>query len=291
MRQRKPEYGELIRRLCTPLTPTAANTEVRLGVLPDLRAVLFDVYGTLLVSTADSLQGRGAAPPRAFAESLRAARIVCDATLPGEEVLWRGVEEARHAARDAGEPHPEVDIRAVWRDVLNALQRRGLVSEPVTEDQIATAAVEFECRTNPVWPMPHALEAITALHARGLVLGVVSNAQFYTPHVLEALLGASLTDLGFHPRVRVWSYEHGVGKPSSALWREAARRLRAEAGLNPSQALAIGNSGTHDVAPAAATGFRTALFAGDTRAYRPAAGVRAELVLTDLAQLPACLGG
>ena len=49
--------------------------------------------------------------------------------------------------------------------------------------------------------MPGAAETLAALQQRGLLLGIVSNAQFYTPLMIEALLGKPPGELGFLPEL------------------------------------------------------------------------------------------
>ena len=60
------------------------------------------------------------------------------------------------------------------------------------EKHLIALATEYECRVNPVWPMPGARDCLRELAGAGLALGIVSNAQFYTPPMLQALLGESL---------------------------------------------------------------------------------------------------
>ena len=88
----------------------------------------------------------------------------------------------------------------------------------------------------------------------------------------------------------MWSWEQGVAKPSPVLFRAAAERLRLNHGVEPGAVLFVGNDAANDIAPAAAAGFRTALFAGDARSYRPGSG-RPDLLLAALPQLPTCLAG
>jgi len=65
--------------------------------------------------------------------------------------------------------------------------------------------------------------------------------------------------------------------------------------IRPSSVLYVGNDMLNDVFPASQVGFRTALFAGDERSLRLRAedsqvdGLSADLILTDLTQLPDCL--
>jgi putative hydrolase of the HAD superfamily len=154
-----------------------------------------------------------------------------------------------------------------------------------------TLAVEYECRWNPVWPMPGAQALLRDLQGCGITLGLVSNAQFYSALLFEALLGVSLAGLGFREDLCIWSYEHGVGKPSAILWAKAVDRLAQQDGICPEEILAVGNDVQNDIAPPARLGCRTALFAGDARSLRwggagnAVDGTAPHIILTDLSQL------
>ncbi|MEM6654457.1 MAG: HAD hydrolase-like protein, partial [Planctomycetota bacterium] len=179
-------------------------------------------------------------------------------------------------------PHEflEVEIRDIWRSL----------GESLSDTQIARLAVEYECRVNPVWPMPGCGETLAALRDVGLPLGIVSNAQFFTPIAMEELLGDSLSRLGFDESLCVWSYAHRLAKPGTFLYEQSAAAL-AERSIAPQQVLYVGNDMRNDVWPASRVGFRTALFAGDARSLRlreddqQVAGVEPDAVLTDLRQI------
>jgi putative hydrolase of the HAD superfamily len=140
--------------------------------------------------------------------------------------------------------------------------------------------------------MPGMLECLHRLRDAGLRLGIVSNAQFYTPLLFPALVERSIEQCGFEPDLCVFSFEHGVAKPGTAIYDRAIERLAGE-GIAPAETLYVGNDMLNDIAPAAALGMRTALFAGDGRSLRwrendaRVAGLSADLILTDLAALPA----
>jgi putative hydrolase of the HAD superfamily len=74
------------------------------------------------------------------------------------------------------------------------------------------------------------------------------------------------------------------------LFQTAAQKLK-ERGILPPHVLYIGNDMLNDIYPAKATGFQTALFAGDRRSLRLRADdprckhLNADLVITDLDQL------
>jgi putative hydrolase of the HAD superfamily len=276
---------ELMKRIADralPLSPIATGIAPRLAPMTGIRAVLFDVYGTLLASGAGDIgvevAGSDVEP---FADALEASgldRPSRDAAAAGA-LRYREAIARRHAeGRGQGVDHPEVDIRDVWREVLEGMKvRHGA-------DDVARVAVEFECRVNPVWPMPGAADTLTALHERGILLGIISNAQFYTPLVLRSLLG-EFSKLGFRADLCLWSYEAGVAKPSRSLLEEGLTRARAACGAEPQEVLYVGNDDVKDIAPARATGFRAAQFAGDRRSYRCTGAAVPDAVITRLGHL------
>ena len=142
--------------------------------------------------------------------------------------------------------------------------------------------------------MPAVRETVTELAAAGLVLGVVSNAQFFTPLLFPVLLGTSLQDLGFSSPLLYFSHAYRRAKPGSFLYQLAANQLQNQ-GISPAAVLYVGNDMLNDVTAANQVGFRTALFAGDQRSLRwrsddpRTTGVVADIVVTELPQLMACV--
>ena len=288
-----------VRELSRPMVPRPTGVAPKPGRLVGLRAALFDVYGTLLVSACGDV---GAALAMDNEAGLREALAAFDLAEDPDAAARRGIPllfetiEARHARRRAeGVEHPEVDIRRVWRAVLERLAREGLARRVLDDAEVERFAVEYEARVNPVWPMPGAREVLRELCERGLELGIVSNAQFFTPLLFPAVVGAGLDDLGVAPDLRFWSWKALEAKPSTRLYEDARARLLRR-GIAPEQVVYVGNDLRNDIAPAERVGFRTALFAGDARSLRlreddPAlAGLKPDLVLTRLDQLPACVG-
>jgi len=305
----------LLTRICalsTMLAPKPTGMAPRLAPLPGIKAVLFDIYGTLLISASGDigLDGEGASsiglsalmsaagldwPRQDVARSLDTAR---DQTadqastrhkarreIPLRERLSEVIQADHARARAQGIDYPEVDIRAIWARLLAELGLRPTVQ------QLARIALEYECRVNPVWPMPGLADLVAALRQRGLVLGIVSNAQFYTPLILEAFLGQPPAALGLDPRCSAWSYQLRQAKPSTAIYQLALDGLARAHDIRPEQVLYIGNDRRNDIWPAQQLGLKTALFAGDARSLRlrtedsTLAGVSANALITDLAQI------
>ena len=149
----------------------------------------------------------------------------------------------------------------------------------------------YECGVNPVWPMPGLDRTLAKLRTGSLALGIVSNAQFYTPIIFEALTGSVPEEAGFLPDLCAWSYLLGEAKPSPALFAPVGEALRSR-GIKPREAVYVGNDMLNDVATARQAGMKTVLFAGDRRSLRMrdkdprCAGTRPDAVITELAQLP-----
>lgn len=258
---------ERIRALSRPLAPLATGYRTRPSSLEGVAAVVFDIYGTLLISGSGDVgttsQSDGA---EALVGALAAAGIrrrESPGALPGE-LLSEAISREHDRLRRGGIDYPEIEIRRIWEGLWPQL---GLTGSPEPE-ALERLAVEYECRTNPVWPMPGLARVLSSLAHRGLRLGVVSNAQFYTPLLFEALLGASPEALGFTPELCAWSYRHGQAKPSLALFETVRDRLRQDHRVEPAQTLYVGNDMLKDMMPAAAIGWRTVLFAGDRRSLR-----------------------
>ncbi len=289
----------VLRRHSRPLEPLPSGVTPRLTRLPQVRAVLFDLYGTLFVSGTDErAPADDAASRAAFGEALACVGLE---RLEGPEAgtglaTFRAVVGRHQAARrEAGFAWPEVDIMAVWAETIEILRQQGRLGSAPRGLDLERLAVEYEARRHPVWPMPGCRACLAELRRRGLLLGVVSNAQFYSPELFPALLGETPEALGFHPRLQFYSYRFGWAKPAVFLYQRAAEALQ-DLGLRPGHAIHVGNDPVKDVAPAASTGFATVLFAGDARSLRPEAAegsapaVEPDLVITDLDQLAPCLG-
>jgi putative hydrolase of the HAD superfamily len=259
----------------------AARSKLRLAVRP--KAVLFDIYGTLLVSAAGAEPNLGAAFSGGGGE---AGRLLEGALAPAgyskgasgfaEELAERIADRHRLAGLTA--PHPEIDIEILVGEILPTLSER----------EVRRIALLHEAAVNPCAPMPGARLLLDRLARSGVRLGLVSNAQFYTPLLLEALFGTAPEALGFEEALTSYSFTLGIAKPDSRPF-ESAIRILAEAGIARGEILFVGNSSANDVAPARKLGLRTALFAGDARSFRPSEpgtpGSFPDLVLAGLHEL------
>jgi putative hydrolase of the HAD superfamily len=274
-------FNETVRNLLQPLDPVPTGVEPALHPLPGVRAVLFDVYGTLLVSASGDVgTAMDKAPAEALAASLKSMGLTVHpgADSQGAALMKTRIEETHDQLRALGVACPEVDIRAVWNDVLAMLRRQRRIQGDEVMREAERLAIEYECRVNPVWPMPGARELLAALSKSGIAVGFVSNAQFYTPLIFEVLMG------GPPPGPAIWSFEHGMAKPSQRLFELGIEAVLPDA--RPDEVLYVGNDSRKDMAPAEKLGWHTALFAGDRRSLRRNDTLaRPGLVITSLTQL------
>ncbi len=247
-------------------------------------AVLFDLYGTLFVSASGDIDSAvGGRHDEAMSNLLRSRGL----PMSPADLRERFRQEIRGShARQTGVDHPEVRVEQVWRAVLAPMRLRAA----------RRFALEYELLANPVWPMLGALSLLKGLRDGGVVLGLISNAQFYTPLLFEAFWGVTDRRLGFARDLRLYSYRQGRAKPSPALFELARARLRRR-GIEAAGALFVGNDMLNDILPAARAGFQTCLFAGDRRSLRlrsddpRCAGLEPTVVVASLEELAALLLG
>ncbi|MEX1010628.1 MAG: HAD family hydrolase [Balneolaceae bacterium] len=284
-------------RLSKPLDPQPTGEEPRLIHLKGIGTIVFDFYGTLFMSGVGDIgideENRD---PALFTEVFRAAGLTCDEST-GAEALKRFetlVKEQQETLKERGIKVPEPDMEEIWTTLLRQLGEDDLLDGDTEEETARTAAVEFEARVNPAWPMPGLDEMLRRLDEPDTELGIISNSQFYTPLLFEALTKRSIPEMGFNPNLLHWSWEEGMKKPSLNFYRRFLRRLPA--GTDPSSVLYVGNDMLKDIWPASVLGMKTALFAGDSRSLKwrrdddRCHQLKPDLVVTELSQIPECLG-
>ncbi|SMC26796.1 putative hydrolase of the HAD superfamily [Desulfacinum hydrothermale DSM 13146] len=238
--------------------PESAAPTLPEGAVPGLRprpaVVLFDVYGTLLAPTLGDLEAqvRDRASRDSFVATARHFGFSQEVGLRWAEDFYRIIEREHAACRAVGISRAEVVIERVWAELLGHSPGGGDGLDP------KDVALYRELQANPVTAYAGAADALAWLRRSGVVLGLVSNAQFYTVPILEACLGASLEDL-FDPQWIFFSFELGFAKPDPHFFRLVkTRALRS--GLTAEQVLVVGNDPENDVEAARTHGLQAVLF-------------------------------
>jgi putative hydrolase of the HAD superfamily len=268
--------------------------------LNTIKAVIFDVYGTMLVSSSGDI-GNFNNPGEIALNALHSAGIQFNGHADDSELgrlinrEYIGAIQDYHArVKENGVQYPEVVIENIWRRVLETLSNKGLVKNYHTVD-FKELAVIFEFASNPTFPMPGLKNVLVELSRKGYRLGLISNAQFFTPMLLKFFLGApdflDEKDIPyFENQYIAFSFKEGRAKPDPKVFENVRKTLEEER-LQNSQVLYIGNDMYNDIWPAHRIGFKTVLFAGDERSLRlrkdkpEVKDLKPDVVITDLRQL------
>lgn len=211
-----------------------------------IKAVVFDIYGTLL----QVLPG-AAEPEKAWAElgmkwfghppSLSWARL--------KEVAADQVSRAHARLRAAGVDYPEVEWPRILKGCLPELENAGV--DELEEFSAAWAGIRHSTVA-----MPGAVDALHASRAAGLIAGVASNAQEYTQReVARAGLWITAEGSPAQPEVAFWSFAEGFSKPSPGVFRFLEESLSAHR-VSADQILMIGDRIDNDIEPAIAAGWQ-----------------------------------
>jgi len=254
--------------------------------LHDIKAVVFDVYGTLVNYWKDSFcnsDEKMSALLSAFA--LTAERFGMTATLRAlnaNEAAERTLRDFYHGliglnhekSLRKGVAFPEVRVEEIWEVILLMLKRHGY--DPLAlglgdiRETARCAAFFYNFHALGRGFYPGVTSALRALREANFHLGIVSNAQFYTPIDLTLFVrdraGGRLDDYLelFDTELTFFSYEYGVAKPNQLLFRKLYDALY-ELHILPSQTVYAGNDLSLDIKPASEAGMKTAFFCGDQK--------------------------
>jgi putative hydrolase of the HAD superfamily len=272
---------DLFEKYLIPLSPlpTPLNQSGKLDI--KIKCILFDIYGTLFISGSGDI---GTAK-KVLQETDKIEHLLEKFKIKRNaktllKKFFDTVEKQHEKSRKKGIDHPEIEIDKIWTLVLD-----------FKNPDIAKAfALEFELIVNPVYPMPNLKEVLRGLKNRHIILGIISNAQFFTPYLFDWFLKSDLRHLGFEPNLILFSYKFGHAKPSSFLFEVASLKLK-KMNIPIDSVLYVGNDMLNDIYPAHKADFKTGLFAGDTRSLRLRSdesvckNLSADIVITDLVQL------
>lgn len=238
----------------------------------DLRAVLFDINGTLIdIETDEGME-----------EVYRAI---------GHFLLYQGISIKRWEVRDlyfqtmneqfaaSPEKYPEFDVVQVWREILrrlNAGSALPLSQEKLAQLPLVIAELQRGVARKRLKCFPSAREALDRLLPR-YRLAVVSDAQ--TAYAVPELHAVGLNSY-FHPIIV--SGDYGYRKPDVRLFQLALDQLEVQG----EQAIFVGNDPFRDVFGARQSGMRTILFSPNGPPPPTPSQVEPDYIIYRLADLP-----
>jgi len=276
--------------------PIPTSVDSCIPKIKEIKAVVLDIYGTMLISSSGDVE-KTDLKTSALLKAIYYGNYIIKETINSENldyILWyykKTIVKHQNIKKNKETLYPEVDIKAVWNEVIELfVDRKVLIKKH--DSSLEKFVVTFEIYSNPVCPMPHLLETITFFKEKQIPLGIVSNAQFYTPYILNYFLKNTLTEDNVEPfdkDICVFSYKHKKGKPDTYLYKLLLPVFLKKYNIKPHEILFVGNDMLKDVYAAQKTGMKTALFAGDKRSLRlreeESLNIKPDIIITDLFQL------
>ncbi len=266
--------------------------------LPGIKIFLFDIYGTLLISSSgdiDKAELSGEYLIKAFDNAGivingQSKKEVAEALI---QEMKQGIKDIHSRRKQEGIPFPEIDLLALFESIVKqGMEKKILRLLPRADMRLALFGFEFLC--NKTYPMPKFKEVIGTL-SRQHELGIVSNAQCYTPVVMNYFLDNDYiekdTVYPFSSALTVFSYKEKRGKPDTFLFEKLVPVLEEKYQVKPEEVIFVGNDMLKDIMPASHVGFKTALFAGDKRSLRlrekedAVKNIKPDCIITELKQL------
>ena len=260
------------------LQPEKTDAQKRINSSLPVKACLFDVYGTLLISASGDIdQADFSNSSLEYAMDKSGISLISgdedDQDLQQNmlKAFKNAIKLTHEQKKEQGIPFPEVDFVHIWEAVLRRYADAGRLCLH-SEANIMKFTFLFELMSNKLYPMPNMQEVIEIFNQQRFPLGIISNAQFFTPMLMNYFLNNELkegTDIAqFNSDLVEFSYLKGRAKPDLLLFEELKNRLKKRYGIDAKETLYVGNDMYNDILPASQAGFQTVLFAGDRRSLR-----------------------
>ena len=283
------------------------KAKAHLVLLPHIRVVTWNIYGTLLAIPTGELLFQH---PQQFIMDIALDKTVQEFKMwgsmtrkPGQPAeylrqLYTKAFDEQRMAPSPGEKHPEILAERVWENIVKKLFQKEYKFDAgffgSLNEYTRKIAYFFHASLQGTTCYPGAADALGEIRRRGLAQGVLADGQCFTLTQLQRGLvrqnPKATLDLLFDADLRVLSSDVKARKPSERLFREMLPKL-SQRGLEPFQVLHIGSRVAEDLVPARKLGMRTGLVAADKESLRASvdqlkdASSRPDVLLTDLKQI------
>lgn len=267
----------------------------------EVKACIFDIYGTLLMSSSGDINTRYVRTKN-LKKTFEITGVTINKSFKNErailflilDIFKKVISNHHENSRNSSIPYPEIEIREIWEEVLHLASSKEYIY--IEEDfDITTFTLVFELVNNKAYPIPGMTDIIDRIKERNMPLGIVSNAQHYTPVIMNYFITGNLNNdesvVHFNEDLQFFSYKYKKAKPDTFLFDLLVPVLHEKYGLQPYETIYIGNDMLKDVLPAKQVGLKTVLFAGDKRSLRlrkdeaKIKGITPDYIITDLIQI------
>ncbi|HTU18452.1 MAG TPA: HAD family hydrolase [Gemmataceae bacterium] len=300
--------------LVWPAPPEADRPKARpyLVRLSQVRAVLWNVYGTLLRIAGGEMWFEH---PQEFVMNVALDKTIQEYKMwssmsrkPGQPAdymkqLYTSVLTEHRAVPGGTEKYPEVGSDRVWEALIKKLFQKDYKFDAgffgSLNEFSRKVAYFFHASLQGTTCYDGAAQALRHVAKKGLKQGLLADGQCFTRVQLQRGLAAQERDIVLDKLLDkdlvFLSHEIRGRKPSERLFRHAITALNQQ-GIAPNQVLHIGTSIPRDLAPARRLGMRTALFAGDRTSLQATAeqlkepASRPDVLLTELSQIADVIG-
>jgi putative hydrolase of the HAD superfamily len=245
--------------------PAPAST-VPGGVVPALeprpKAVLFDVYGTLVCDQVGDRteEVRQASNVKSFVATAERFGFSVETGLRWHDWFFEAIVTEHREMEEMDIIPAEVLVDNIWEKMIVRAGGDPRITEP------RMLAIYREMLAKPVRAFAGAAEALMKLKGAGLRLGLASNSQFYTMPVLELILGLDPEEI-FESELTFLSFQLGFAKHDPHFFR-LARTSLLNLGLEAEETLVVGNNCKNDILASRAHGLQAVLFHGNNQSVR-----------------------
>jgi FMN phosphatase YigB (HAD superfamily) len=295
--------------LAWPAPPEVDRLKARphLVPLPQVRAVLWNIYGTLLRIAGGELWFEH---PQPFVMSVALDKTIQEFKMwssmsrkPGQPAdymkqLYTQVLTEQRSFPGGTEKYPEVGSDRVWEVLIKKLLQKDYQFDAgffgSLNEFSRKVAYFFHASLQATACYKEAAVALSYVARKKLKQGLLADGQCFTRVQLQRGLAAQDSDAALDKLLDkdliVLSYEVRGRKPSERLFRHAVNALNQQ-GIAPNEVLHIGTSIARDLVPARRVGMRTALFARDRASLQATAeqlkepASRPDVMLTKLRQI------
>lgn len=274
------------RDLPWPSPPEVERPKARphLKKMPEVRAVCWNVYGTLISLPGGELYFEH---PQEMIMNIALDKTIQEFKMwgsmsrkPGQpsaymKQMYDQVFSDLKGITVGGEKHPEVASHKIWEGILKKLLQKEYTFDAGfygSLNQLAEKiAYFFHASLQGTGCYPGAAQTIKALEESGKIQYLLAEGQCFTAVQLQRGLQAQQEDMRLESCVpeerQILSFQVGARKPSERIYRQALEKL-SDQGIESHEVLHIGSRIEQDIEPGRRLGMRTALFAGDKASLR-----------------------
>ena len=242
-----------------------------------VKAVLFDIYGTVILTPMTDWDfydkhNRGTfakvAKEFGFDKILKKEGKDCEKFL--KKKFFSLVEEMhKEVKRKRKSIQPEIKMEETWEQIIKEFIGKGYTYDKKKYGNIKEFSLKvcfffafcFQTRSQ----YKGILKTLKQLRKKGLQLGIMSNAQFFTHYEILRQLNRQTTrklnsiyDV-FDKDITFLSYEIGEGKPSKIIYKIAVKAFKKK-GIKPSEIAVVGNDLLKDCYAARKAGMKCVLW-------------------------------